>query len=179
MKKIFCPKCDHSINIIKERINLARSEKINTLSLVCPSCTQQLRLRLGSKSAKSQEYWGYIIVIENVFGYKQVFPLKKGLNRIGRRNKDTATDIAILTSDPSMDRHHCLIKVALDKYNTPRWVLIDNDSRVGTFVAGKLLENKEQYYLQAGDVFTLGATSIIFSDQRPQLDADIDSERLD
>ena len=39
------------------------------------------------------------------------FPLYVGVNAIGRRNKDTATDIPIITSDPSMDRHHAIIKV--------------------------------------------------------------------
>ena len=103
--------------------------------------------------------------MENVFGYKQLFPLYLGLNGIGRRNKDTQTDIPIITSDPSMDRHHAIIKVTEGRTGKLRFALADDDSRVGTFIAGELLQPREWRYLQAGDVLTLGATSVIFSDE--------------
>ena len=132
-----------------------------------------MRIRLKSATPSDNEdeqdnqseNWGHIVVLENVFGYKQYFPLKKGLNHIGRRNKDTKTDIPIITGDPSMDRHHCIIKVGQTKKGKTVWSLSDYDSRVGTFVAGDLLGPKEQYNLHDGDVFTLGATSIIFSSE--------------
>ena len=82
---------------------------------------------------------GHIIVVENVFGYKQLFPLYVGVNAIGRRNKDTATDIPIITSDPSMDRHHAIIKVTEGRTGKLRFAVADDDSRVGTFLAGELL----------------------------------------
>ena len=100
-----------------------------------------------------------------LFGYKQLFPLYLGLNGIGRRNKDTQTDIPIITSDPSMDRHHAVIKVTEGRTGKLRFALADDDSRVGTFIAGELLQPREWRYLQAGDVLTLGATSVIFSDE--------------
>ena len=102
---------------------------------------------------------------KDVFGYKQLFPLYVGVNAIGRRNKDTATDIPIITSDPSMDRHHAIIKVTEGRTGKLRFAVADDDSRVGTFLAGELLAPKEWRYLQPGDVLTLGATSIIFSDE--------------
>ena len=103
--------------------------------------------------------------MENVFGYKQLFPLYVGMNAIGRRNKDTSTDIPIITGDPSMDRHHALIRVTEGRTGQLRFAVSDDDSRVGTFLAGELLAPKEWRYLQPGDVLTLGATSIIFSDE--------------
>lgn len=171
MKKIFCPKCDEAIVLSAQKLQELKESESERIAIVCPSCTHQLRIRLKSSAsstegegAKAQtENWGHIVVLENVFGYKQYFPLRKGLNHIGRRNKDTVTDIPIITGDPSMDRHHCIIKVGLTKKGRPIWSLSDHDSRVGTFVAGDLLGAKEQYNLHDGDVFTLGATSIIFS----------------
>ncbi|WP_288333841.1 FHA domain-containing protein [uncultured Porphyromonas sp.] len=171
MKKIFCPKCDTAIPLRRERIEELQASGEDRLSIICPQCTHQLNLRLrlpSAKSAKRQEQRtsvGHIIVVENVFGYKQLFPLYVGVNAIGRRNKDTATDIPIITSDPSMDRHHAIIKVTEGRTGKLRFAVADDDSRVGTFLAGELLAPKEWRYLQPGDVLTLGATSIIFSDE--------------
>ena len=49
----------------------------------------------------------------------------------------------------------------------PSYVSSDDDSHVGTFVGGRILEPREWCYLESGDVITLGATSIIFSDAAP------------
>ena len=64
-----------------------------------------------------------------------------------------------------MDRHHAIIKVTEGRTGKLRFAVADDDSRVGTFLAGELLAPKEWRYLQLGDVLTLGATSIIFSDE--------------
>lgn len=186
MKKIFCPKCDEAISLSSARLRELREKGDERHSIVCPSCTQQLRIRLRSPKAQEDKdprgeeasHYGYITVLENVFGYKQRFALRKGINRIGRRNKDTETDIPIITGDPSMDRHHCIIKVSQTKSGATICSLIDHESRVGTFVAGNLLGLREQYNLSDGDVFTLGATSIIFSSGSLPEEEAIEGERL-
>lgn len=169
MKRVLCPKCDELISINSKRIQELRESDKERMTLSCPKCAHQLRIRLRhhseiTKGDESGQHlsWGHIVVLENIFGYKQYFPLRKGLNHIGRRNKDTETDIPIITGDPSMDRHHCIIKAQLSKQGNQRWSLKDDDSHVGTFVAGGILGDGEWYDLHEGDVFTLGATSIIF-----------------
>ena len=142
----------------RERIASRSSARSARISSTCVCACLRLRARSGTSV-------GHIIVVENVFGYKQLFPLYVGVNAIGRRNKDTATDIPIITSDPSMDRHHAIIKVTEGRTGKLRFAVVDDDSRVGTFLAGELLAPKEWRYLQPGDVLTLGATSIIFSDE--------------
>lgn len=189
MKKIFCPKCDEGITLSDSRLKALKESEDERISIVCPSCTQQIRLRLKAKASPSegeisdkktkvQEDWGHIIALENVFGYKQYFALRKGLNHIGRRNKDTQTDIPVITGDPSMDRHHCIIKVSQSTKGQTSWALIDHDSRVGTFVGGELLGAKEQYRLSDGDVFTLGATSFIFSTSPLPQEDQLEEERM-
>lgn len=185
MKKIFCPKCDEAITLSAARLKELRESEAERFALVCPSCTQQLRLRINKTKQEASEadeqamqHYGHITVLENVFGYKQRFALSLGMNHIGRRNKDTQTDIPIITGDPSMDRHHCIIKVSRSKKGKVLWSLMDHDSRVGTFVAGDLLGAKEQYNLSNGDVFTLGATSIIFSTEAMPQEEEIEGERL-
>lgn len=170
MRKIFCPKCDEPILISDTKLHELKDSGQERLSIVCPSCTHQLRIRLKSPSSTESganktlpETYGHITVLENVFGYRQQFPLRRGLNHIGRRNKDTHTDIPIITGDPSMDRHHAIIKVGHTKRGKLLYALADDDSRVGTYVDGQILADKEWYNLSEGDVITLGATTIIFS----------------
>ena len=166
MKKIFCPKCDNPIVLTAERLRQLRERGEERFSIVCPSCTHQLNLKLrlpkeeGKQRRPERESVGHLLVVENGFGYKQTFPLYLGTNRIGRRNKDTETDIPIITGDPSMDRHHAIIKVTQGKTGALR-------------VSGQILGPRESIYLQSGDVITLGATSIIFSDQPLEEEADI------
>lgn len=168
MRKIFCPKCDHAIALTDERLKEWKASGEEKLAVVCNQCAHQMNLRLKSKpeeqTDQEQAQYGHITVIENTFGYKQRFPLRKGSNGIGRRNKDSQTDIPIVTADPSMERHHAIITVRQHKKTGHIiYALSDNDSRVGTFVYGTLLAPRELYNLSDGDVFTLGATSIIFS----------------
>ena len=174
MKKIFCPKCDTAIPLSREHLSKLIAQGEERISLVCPQCAHQLNLRLrlpqGQTKATKQSRpdrpsVGHLVVLENVFGYKQLFPLFLGDNHIGRRNRDTQTDIPVITADPSMDRHHACIRVTEGKTGRLRYALSDDDSRVGTFVGGRILESREWCSLEPGDVITLGATSIIFSDE--------------
>lgn len=184
MKKIFCLKCDQEIILSESKLSELRLSGENRLALVCPNCTHQLRIRLRQplhrrKDDSSLKHFGHIVVLENGFGYKQYFPLRFGLNHIGRRNKDTVTDLPIVTGDPSMDRHHAIIRVSQNKQGQTTWALADNSSRVGTFVANELLSPKEWYNLSDGDIFTLGATTIIFSvNPIPIVDEAVEGESL-
>ena len=161
MKKIFCPKCDTPIPLTRQRIDEMRAKGEERISLVCPQCARQ-----ATQQAEKPAL-GSLTVIENVFAHKQTFPLFLGDNHIGRRNKDTKTDIPIVTADPSMDRHHAMLRISEGKTGRLRFALSDDDSHVGTFVGGRILEPREWCYLESGDVITLGATSIIFSDAAP------------
>ncbi len=165
MKRIFCPKCDYEIAIPKERIKQWKEENLQTTAVVCNGCAHQIRLRLAPKQATKKErpQYGHIVVLENVFGERQEYPLLLGENGIGRRNKDSVTDIPIITGDPSMDRHHAIIKVKQMKSGKIKFYIADDDSRVGTFVLGDILAPKEWREIEEGTIITLGATSIILS----------------
>ncbi len=164
MKRIFCPKCDYEIGIPLERVRQWKQEKLQTTAVVCNNCTYQIKLRLTPPQKKVEaKQCGYIVVLENVFGERQEFPLVIGENRLGRRNKDTVTDIPIITGDPSMDRHHAIIKVKQMKSGKLKFYIADDESRVGTFVLGDILAPKEWREIEDGTIITLGATSIILS----------------
>ena len=67
----------------------------------------------------------------------------EGDNLIGRRSKGTEVDIPIETSDPSMDRRHCIINVKRNKQGEVIYTLRDNDSITGTFLMNEILGNKD------------------------------------
>ena len=170
MKRVRCPKCDNYIQFDETKYAAGQS-----LVFVCDSCKKQFAIRLGrarlSAGNHKQEteeadheatgQLGSIVVVENVFAYKQVFHLREGDNLIGRRCKGTEADIAVETNDPSMDRRHCFINVKRGKSGELVYTLRDNNSLTGTFVMNELLGPKERTRIEDGAVITLGATTII------------------
>ena len=104
---------------------------------------------------------GCIIIIENVFHYKQVIPLQMGNNVIGRYQKGNPANCTFETVDPSVDLNHCTINVSRDKKGGLRYTLFDNNSNTGTFVGDVELQPRERRIIEDGTLFTLGATSII------------------
>ncbi|MBO5250912.1 MAG: FHA domain-containing protein [Bacteroidaceae bacterium] len=168
MKRILCPKCDNYITFDETKYSEGQS-----LVFICEHCKKQFSIRIGKsklkatrkeevldEQANSQDY-GSIVVVENVFGYKQVLPLKEGDNVIGRRNKGTEVDVSIETADPSMDRRHCIIHVQRNKQGNLVYTLRDNQSITGTFLMNELLGAKDKVRIEEGAVITLGATTLI------------------
>ena len=139
MKRVLCPKCDNYITFDETKYTEGQS-----LVFICEHCKKQFSIRIGKSKLKAtrkeevldeqanNEDFGSIVVVENVFGYKQVLPLKEGDNLIGRRSKGTDVDISIETSDPSMDRRHCVINVKRNKQGELIYTLRDNQSITGT-----------------------------------------------
>jgi hypothetical protein len=109
--------------------------------------------------------YGSIIVIENVFHYKQVLPLQLGDNQIGRYQKSNPINTPIETVDPSVDLLHCVINVSHDKKGNLRFELRDSNSNTGTFVDNVELQPRERRTIGDGTLFTIGATSIILRNE--------------
>ena len=168
MKRVRCPKCDEFITFDETNYSEGQS-----LVFVCPQCGKQFGIRIGKsklrdtrKEEKLDELadengYGSIVVIENVFHYKQVIPLKFGDNTIGRYMKGSKTTAPIETNDPSIDINHCTINVSKDKKGNMKYTLRDGPSNTGTFVDNEILGDKEKRVIYDGTLFTIGATSII------------------
>lgn len=168
MKRVRCPKCDEFITFDETNYSEGQS-----LVFVCPQCGKQFGIRIGKsklrdtrKEEKLDELadengYGSIVVIENVFHYKQVIPLKFGDNTIGRYMKGSKTTAPIETNDPSIDINHCTINVSKDKKGNLKYTLCDGPSNTGTFVDNEILGDKERRVIYDGTLFTIGATSII------------------
>ena len=125
----------------------------------CTECGKQFGIKLKEKSC------GSIVVIENVFHYKQEFPLHMGDNVIGRYMKDSRCHCPIRTDDPSIDMNHCVIIVSAGDDGHLQYILRDGPSNIGTFVDNKILGDKERRIITDGTLFTIGATSVILKSE--------------
>ena len=168
MKRIRCPKCDNYITFDEKEYTDGQS-----LVFICDNCKKQFSIRIGKSKLRATQKeetvdenennkdCGSVVVIENVFGFKQVYPLHIGKNVIGRRSKGTVVDVPVETSDPSMDRSHCIINVMQNKQGELKYTLCDNDSITGTFLMNEILGDKEKVNIEDGAIITLGATTLI------------------
>ena len=168
MKRVRCPKCDNYITFDETKYQTGQS-----LIFECPECGKNFGIRMGVSKLRStqkdeqlnelanEKGCGSIVVIENVFHYKQVIPLQMGDNTIGRYMKGSKINCPIETNDPSIDMTHCTINVAKDKKGKLVYTLKDGPSYTGTFVDNEILGNRERRGIADGSLFTIGATSII------------------
>jgi DNA-directed RNA polymerase subunit M/transcription elongation factor TFIIS len=185
MKRVRCPKCDNYITFDETKYSAGQS-----LVFKCDQCGKEFGIRIGvsklrnTQKEESKELdaltsnslslgdgqgdvsplasnCGMIVVIENVFHYKQVIPLRMGDNVIGRYQKGNPVNTPFETVDPSVDLNHCTLTVSRDKRGQLRYTLSDNNSNCGTFVGDVELQPRERRIIEDGTLFTLGATSII------------------
>ena len=175
MKRVRCPKCDNYITFDETKYTAGQS-----LVFKCDQCGKEFGIRIGvSKLRNTQKQenaelnddsgertteeapCGSIVVIENVFHYKQIIPLHMGDNVIGRYQKGNPINTPFETVNPSVDLNHCTITVSRDKRGQLRYTLSDNNSNTGTFVDNVELTPRERRIIEDGTLFTLGATSIL------------------
>ncbi len=143
----------------------------------CPECGKQFGIRIGMSklrdtqkdesakladdSSQPDTAYGAIVIIENMFHYKQVIPLQMGDNVIGRYQKGNPVNTPFETVDPSVDLNHCTINISRDKHGELRYTLADNNSNTGTFVDNVEINQRERRVISHGTLFTIGATSIL------------------
>ncbi|WP_321517242.1 FHA domain-containing protein [uncultured Bacteroides sp.] len=168
MKKILCPKCENYLTFDETKYTEGQS-----LVFVCEHCGKQFSIRIGKTKLKSQnknevfdeqenkEKFGSIVVLENVFGYKQILPLNLGDNVIGRRCVGTVINTPIESGDMSMDRQHCVINIRKNKAGKLIYTLRDFPSVTGTFHMNECLGDKDRVTLVDGAIVAIGATTFI------------------
>ena len=168
MKRVRCPKCDQYITFDETQYTAGQS-----LVFKCPDCGKEFGIRIGVSKLRecqkdenpdeqaNEQGCGSIVIIENVFHFKQVLPLRMGDNVIGRYQKGNPINTPFETVDPSVDLNHCTINVSRDKHGDLRYTLKDNNSNTGTFVGDVELSPKERRIISDGTLFSIGATTII------------------
>lgn len=174
MKRVRCPKCDYYLTFDETKYTDGQS-----LVFQCPACNKQFGIKLGVSKQKDKQQdetpdeqaavnYGELVVIENVFHYKQVIPLHLGINVIGRYQKGNDINCPIETTDPSVDMTHCRIQVSKNKRGSLKYELSDGPSFTGTFVHNEILGDRERRIIYDGTLFTIGATSLILRTPREE-----------
>ena len=176
MKRVRCPKCNKHITFDETRYTEGQ-----TLVFECPDCHRQFGIRIGvsklmntrkeekrqgtvgSEPDENEETdYGRIIVVENVFHYRQELPLQLGDNVIGRHVQGSDINAPIETVDPSVDTTHCIIHVEQNRQGQITYTLRDaTPDGTGTFVGLKLLGINERRRIEDGAIITIGATTLI------------------
>ena len=168
MKRVRCPKCDNYITFDEKQY-----EEGQQLVFVCPVCNRQFGIRIGTSKVKEarknenldelehNQVLGSIVVVENVFHYKQVIPLEMGDNVFGRYVKGSNINKPIETVDPSIDTRHCIIRVQRNKKGELQYILRDAPSNTGTFYMNEILKDQDRIYLEDAAIITIGATTLI------------------
>lgn len=163
MKRIRCPKCDEAILFDETQYEPGR-----ILVFECPECHKQFKLRIPQRkkpeeedNAGEKQPLGFLIVLENVFQFKQEIPLYEGKNVIGRLVKGTRANAAFKTVDPSIDTTHCIINASQKADGTVRFVINDAPSNTGTFVQNAILSDRDRVILHKGDIINIGAATIL------------------
>lgn len=168
MKRVRCPKCDNYITFDETKYKEGQS-----LVFECEVCKKQFGIRIGQSKLRATqkeevldenenaEAYGSIVVVENVFHYKQILPLKPGDNVIGRYVKGTSISTPIETNDPSVDTKHCIINIKKDKKGKLVYTLRDAPSNTGTFYMNDILTDYDRVRLEDGAIITIGATTLI------------------
>ncbi len=168
MKRVKCPKCDNYL--VFDETQYADGQQ---LVFQCPTCSKQFAIRIGKSQLKATrkeevfdeeenaEQCGSIVVVENVFHYKQVIPLQMGDNVIGRYVRGTDINTPIETTDPSVDTKHCIIRVQRGKGKQLQYILRDAPSNTGTFFMNSILRDQDRVRLEEGSIITIGATTLI------------------
>lgn len=168
MKRVRCPKCDKYIVFDESQYTEGQQ-----LVFQCPQCNKQFGIRIGTShlhnkheerqldEQENADECGSIVVVENVFHFKQVIPLHMGDNVIGRYVRGTEINTPIETTDPSVDTKHCIIRVQHNKRGELQYILRDALSNTGTFFMNEILRDQDRIHLSEGDIVTIGATTLI------------------
>lgn len=168
MKRVRCPKCDSYITFDETRYTAGQQ-----LIFECTDCHKQFAIRIGKSKLQAtrkeekfdeqagSQMCGSIVVVENVFHYKQVIPLQMGDNVIGRYVKGTEINTPIETVDPSVDTKHCIIRIQRNKRGELQYILRDAPSNTGTFYMNEILRDQDRILLEEGSIVTIGATTLI------------------
>ena len=181
-----CPQCNRQFGIRIGVSTLHKTHKEERLeaakaaakAAASKSPEETITPHQGGANGGGLSSYGSIIVVENVFHYRQVLPLQLGDNVIGRYVRGTNINTPIETVDPSVDTTHCVINVSLSphqkssprqKSSPPRgelerglrYTLRDGPSGTGTFVGNTILRDQDRLRIEDGTIITIGATTLI------------------
>lgn len=188
MKRVRCPKCDSYVTFDETRyvegqtlvfecpdchrqfgIRIGTSKLLATRKDERKLEGRDLHTNIGETTdengASDEEQTidcGHVLVIENVFHFKQTLTLQMGDNVIGRYVRGTNINAPIETVDPSVDTTHCVINVSRNPQGNFIYTIRDaSTDGTGTYVGTTFLSPTDRMRIDDGTIITIGATTMI------------------
>ena len=169
--KIRCGKCKvvleydpEQLNKTKPRIKCPKCNAINEVPVNRDVNTEVVKNNEDTiiKSYNNEDV-GWIVVHDEKLNTK-TYPLRLGVNVIGRKSISKPCDIMIETDDKYMSRNHCAIEVVKNRRGQYDYIIYEVSSTNGTFINAsidKKLSQHDQIYLKDGNTIQMGHTKVV------------------
>lgn len=156
-----CPSCKTPLSFVLselyERYEKQEEQKAN---YEAPPKPQQNYQDDATQFDTSSCGW---LVVHDENAHSQIFPLKLGVNIVGRKSPSKPCEVMIDTQDQYMSRNHCQVEV-LQRGNGFLYVIKDLGSQNGVFInadRNSRLQKDTEVYLQNGDTVQIGRTKVV------------------
>ena len=93
---------------------------------------------------------------------EKIIELKRGVNTLGRKSPNSASNTQLPTTDEFMSRNHASIEIVMKADGIFEHLLSDRGSNNGTFHNGDRLAKSDVIKLAVGDAVRLGHTTFKF-----------------
>lgn len=93
---------------------------------------------------------------------KERYPLRIGIQVIGRKSVEKFSDIPLDIEDKTVSRTHCIIEGLKDAKDNLCYILLEKNSKNGVYLNGNKLTKDDELYLEDGDEIQLGHTCLVF-----------------
>lgn len=179
-KRIKCPSCGVLLDV-------RNSQNEAVKMIICPQCKAQLRVIFSQNNGKTQyvdsgngvtRYVGQTSFDNSdetvLAGNKAIlspgyltcggdeYPLKFGINVIGRNAVSSQATIQIATEDRYMSRQHLTIQVVKVSSDKIRVVVANYHNKNASYVNGQLLNEGDQLILSEGSIIKMGNTTVAY-----------------
>ena len=169
-KRIKCPKCGSVLKFSYENNGDAVKR------VTCPVCKTGLKINLAPQTKnvappQPQKDGGETVLVTApsapsgtfVITFNgQSFPLKKGVNTIGRQAFSSTASLQIPTSDSFLSRSHVTINVLTDALGNSYATLQNHQNTNETLINNVEINQDDVIKLNNGDHITMGETTIVF-----------------
>lgn len=184
IKRIMCPKC----KLVFDVENLKNEE---VKKMPCPNCKAPLLIKFGSqnpveahtfyappKKSNADNVATVLVGGNNAATQLTVqpakissaklsfggvdYPLKEGVNIVGRKCSTSKATVPIETADRYMSRQHCSITIKTLPDGTKKAILSNYQNKNQTSVDGQKIENGDEIRLTDGNSITMGRTTVTY-----------------
>lgn len=181
--KIICKGCNTPIPL---RVELLQKYAGKLVSIKCPSCGNIVKFKaraanpdikihdpsaedtvIGSNTPKAvnTNIIGMLKIVSNEYATSQTFSIPSGKSIIGRLSQAVNAakpNIGVITNDTYMSKLHCMIEMEEQKDGNYKYILSNYQGKNGTFLGDTKLNASDAFYLNDGDSFKIGRTTILF-----------------